>query len=276
MRTTSARCTLKVITWSMWPKSRIAILFLILVSNSTSTPRLPLAQRDLTGSPSSEVGYSQEGGSMNNPSLYAHKPIRTAITALALVLILTFLMARLPDAAEAAAGDLDPTFGGDDTVTTDIKERLLPVTLLGGSGTIVTAVVLGHGYGNGNLVTISGASPAEYNGTFPITVATVDSFTYQLSSPVTSTPATGSIFAQRTGALDRAGSIALQPDGKILVGGGTNFRAEAPEDLSLVRYNPDGSLDPSFGNGGIASVRNGGNAISVLVQADGKIVVGAT
>jgi uncharacterized delta-60 repeat protein len=47
---------------------------------------------------------------------------------------------------------------------------------------------------------------------------------------------------------DFAAGVALQPDGKILVVG--NSGAPGPRDFALVRYNTDGSLDSRFGNGG--------------------------
>ncbi|MFN7629125.1 MAG: hypothetical protein ACK5PZ_20040, partial [Pirellula sp.] len=54
---------------------------------------------------------------------------------------------------------------------------------------------------------------------------------------------------------DQAGSITLQADGKIVVGGyamiGTN------NDFALVRYNADGTLDTSFGSSGIVTTAIG-------------------
>ena len=65
-----------------------------------------------------------------------------------------------------------------------------------------------------------------------------------------------------------AGAMALQPDGKIVAAGFSipNF--------ALVRYNPDGSLDPAFGAGGKVTTDFGGfdSAVAVAVQPDGKIV----
>jgi uncharacterized delta-60 repeat protein len=53
-----------------------------------------------------------------------------------------------------------------------------------------------------------------------------------------------------------ASSVLIQPDGKILVGGsdyaGTK-NAAPPQVFAVVRYNTDGSLDTSFGSGGIAT-----------------------
>jgi uncharacterized delta-60 repeat protein len=51
-----------------------------------------------------------------------------------------------------------------------------------------------------------------------------------------------------TGA-DKAYAIVLQPDGKIVVGGESSTTSTGV-DFALARYNPDGSLDTSFGEGG--------------------------
>ena len=71
---------------------------------------------------------------------------------------------------------------------------------------------------------------------------------------------------------DAAKALAIQPDGKILVGGDTGNGS------ALVRYHSDGSLDTTFGNGGVvvdgfgSGSRRGGKDIAI--QDDGKIVVG--
>jgi uncharacterized delta-60 repeat protein len=65
---------------------------------------------------------------------------------------------------------------------------------------------------------------------------------------------------------EAASSIAIQPDGKIVVAGGS-FGS-----FALVRYNTDGSLDTSFGTGGEAFARVNGEAAGVALQADGEIV----
>ena len=73
---------------------------------------------------------------------------------------------------------------------------------------------------------------------------------------------------------DWATSLALQPDGKILAAGamwnGTDW------DWAIVRYDPDGSLDGSFGAGGILVADLQGTddwTSAVAVQPNGKIVV---
>ena len=74
--------------------------------------------------------------------------------------------------------------------------------------------------------------------------------------------------------LDSAGeawgsSVAVQPDGKIVVGGGLN--SPNPDGLLVARLLDNGSLDPGFGTSGTV-VSHGGWANSVALQADGKIV----
>jgi hypothetical protein len=64
---------------------------------------------------------------------------------------------------------------------------------LTGSGTTATCVLNSHGYGNGQVVTIAGATPSVYNGTFTVTVINSNTFRYTTLSAITSSPATGTI-----------------------------------------------------------------------------------
>src|SRR5262245_45304764 len=50
--------------------------------------------------------------------------------------------------------------------------------------------------------------------------------------------------------IDGATAIALQADGKIVTAGFTTVADTFDLILAFVRYNPDGSLDPTFGTGG--------------------------
>jgi uncharacterized delta-60 repeat protein len=84
----------------------------------------------------------------------------------------------------------------------------------------------------------------------------------------------------RTGIGLNAGGldVAIQPDGKLLVAGVT-FVDEAnlaSHDFALVRYDSDGSLDASFGNGGKVATDFGAYEIAyaIAVQPNGKIVIG--
>lgn len=74
---------------------------------------------------------------------------------------------------------------------------------------------------------------------------------------------------------DFAKDIAIQADGKILVAGRGNFNFN--NQLILLRFNLDGTLDNSFSGDGIANVQFGNNSLSyaeeLVIQPDGKIVV---
>lgn len=68
---------------------------------------------------------------------------------------------------------------------------------------------------------------------------------------------------------DGFSSIVIQPDGKIIAGG------RVQPDFLLVRVNLDGSIDSSFGNGGVVRTNNIGFVDEVrdmLVLPDGKII----
>jgi uncharacterized delta-60 repeat protein len=73
------------------------------------------------------------------------------------------------------------------------------------------------------------------------------------------------------GRYDAAAGVALQGDGRIVAVGRT-FGGGA--DFALARYNPDGSLDPSFSGDGRQTTDFGGGdfADGVALQGDGKIV----
>jgi uncharacterized delta-60 repeat protein len=98
----------------------------------------------------------------------------------------------------------------------------------------------------------------------------------------------GRVQIDPSGAADGVRGIALEPDGKIVVGG---FIGEAHGlqslldpvigDFGLARLNPDGSLDATFGTGGVERTDfagGGDGARAVATAASGKVVLagGAT
>jgi uncharacterized delta-60 repeat protein len=76
---------------------------------------------------------------------------------------------------------------------------------------------------------------------------------------------------------DTATAVAVQPDGKI-VAAGFSSPPGGTRRFALVRYEADGALDPSFGDGGIVTTRLGADsaAQAVAIEPDGKIVVAGT
>src|SRR5262249_43445876 len=75
-------------------------------------------------------------------------------------------------------------------------------------------------------------------------------------------------------------SVALQLDGKIVGAGEVAPDCVAHNDFLLIRCNPDGSLDPSFGFGGVVRTQLSRNSrmdsfdeiVRVFVRSDGKIL----
>jgi uncharacterized delta-60 repeat protein len=74
--------------------------------------------------------------------------------------------------------------------------------------------------------------------------------------------------------LEDANDVAVQPDGKIVVAADVSGPLGEREWV-VVRYLPDGLLDPGFGNGGgtVVGMRAQGVARALALQRDGKIVV---
>ncbi len=69
--------------------------------------------------------------------------------------------------------------------------------------------------------------------------------------------------------------MVLQPDGKLVMTGA--IYNTIGNDVLLVRYNENGTFDSSFGTNGITVTKlcdEGDGGTTILVQPDGKIVVG--
>ena len=76
------------------------------------------------------------------------------------------------------------------------------------------------------------------------------------------------------GSYDTGYGLALQPDGKMIVVGSTY---DDVDHFAVARINSDGSLDSSFGSDGKVVTRFGSvgsTATSVVIQPNGKIIVG--
>ncbi|MEO8071917.1 MAG: FG-GAP-like repeat-containing protein [Acidobacteriota bacterium] len=74
-------------------------------------------------------------------------------------------------------------------------------------------------------------------------------------------------------------ALVLQSDGKIVAAGfnGAAIAPQIPSDFVLVRYNSNGSLDSTFGTGGIVITDFNNDvdfASSLVIQPDGKMIAG--
>jgi uncharacterized delta-60 repeat protein len=151
-------------------------------------------------------------------------------------------------------GTLDTTFDSDGKVTTAI-----------GSGTDVAYSVALQSDGK---IVVAGYSNNGSNFDFALVRYNTD------GSLDTSFDSDGKVTTDIGGSDDRAFSVAIQSDGKIVVAGFSNNVSNV--DFTLVRYNTDGTLDTSFDSDGKVTTAIGSAsdfARSVAIQSDGKIVV---
>ena len=91
--------------------------------------------------------------------------------------------------------------------------------------------------------------------------------------------ASGGVGVADLGPFSVANGIALESDGKIVVGGSARDPSLQPTLLMAARFNPSGSLDGSFASGGkfVQQYAGSGGAYSaanaVALQPDGKVVL---
>lgn len=157
--------------------------------------------------------------------------------------------------ADASPGELDVTFGIGGAIRTNI----------GGTYDWAYAVALQP---DGRILA---AGVSEAGGTYDFALAR-----YTSTKDLDPTFGDGGIvLTDFGGGYDWAYAIALQDDGKIVAGGVSS--ATGSKDLALARYNPDGSLDRSFADGGrlVHGLRPLTSDIihGLAIQPDGKIVV---
>jgi uncharacterized delta-60 repeat protein len=88
-----------------------------------------------------------------------------------------------------------------------------------------------------------------------------------LTNPLDTTFGSGGVDQNDLGSSgEEAQDTVIQPDGKILVAGGPGFL--------VARYNTNGTLDTSFGTGGVVSITGIDSAYSIALQSNGQILVG--
>jgi uncharacterized delta-60 repeat protein len=75
--------------------------------------------------------------------------------------------------------------------------------------------------------------------------------------------------------LDVAFAVTIRNDGRILAAGETSAYAQGPSHCAVSRYNPGGTLDTTFGQGGLVTASAGTecSATGVVARADGRSVV---
>src|SRR5207253_2915603 len=180
-----------------------------------------------------------------------------ALVAMAMMQSL-FLAMQL---AQAGDGDLGRTFGTGGTVMTDLNRStdLANAVAIQSDGKLV---VVGQTYKNNDYSTEDFAV-TRYN-----TDGTLDNTFGRGGKVRTDFPGLAAV----------SSAVVIQPDGKIVVAGGAFPQFTFAGNFEVVRYNPNGSLDRSFGNGGIVTTTfpEGSYAFDVALQPDGKIVAAGT
>ena len=87
----------------------------------------------------------------------------------------------------------------------------------------------------------------------------------------------GTVFTDLSGSNDEGRDAVLQPDGKIVVTAITPLGDQGFVQFAVVRYLPDGAMDPGFGSGGVALASFGDlYAVpeAVTLQPNGSIIAG--
>ena len=166
--------------------------------------------------------------------------------------------------AAAAPGDLDASFGDAGLVDSDFAGVAYGMTLQS-DGKIVTAGGWGWGYYS--------------DSSFALARFNTD------GQPDASFGEGGALLTTFDHGPAAAYAVAIQADGKIVAAGTTGtssvhsplHSAQVGDRFALARYETDGTLDASFGSGGVVSTGfgsgdGGAAAFGVAIQADGKIV----
>ena len=151
-------------------------------------------------------------------------------------------------------GELDPTFG---------------------QGGITTASLYSQGSSEINSIAIQddGKTLAAGYTTINETFFRFSIVRYNTDGTLDNTFGTNGIVNTNIGDIGFANSIALQSDEKIIVAGTALINGE--NKFAVVRYNPNGALDNSFGDNGIVLTpigTSGATLTSTKVQQDGKIL----
>lgn len=160
-------------------------------------------------------------------------------------------------------GTLDSTFGGGDGIVTTAVAPGTRVDAVTGVAIQADGRIVAGGQANMG----SGAGGVDFAFARYNSDGTLDT-TFGGDGIVTTSVAPGDGF-------DTAWEFALQQDGKI-VGAGNAVDADG-SDAALARYNPDGTLDLSFGGDGIVTAHLGpfdDDVWTVAIDAAGRIVIG--
>ncbi len=200
------------------------------------------------------------GGSSYAPERFVQRDQMASFLARVLDLLVEDGLAEPP---ASRAGDVDPSFGDRGMTSLPFGTAYAEANdvAVGPDGTVVLA-----GFSSGD---------DDQNPTTHVAVA-------RLLADGTPDPAfdeDGRVVTAVGEGYATADSVVVQPDGKVVVGGSVQpTPGDLDSDFLIVRYNPDGSLDTSFGGDGLvmSSYRSPAYATELVLQPDGKLLVGGS
>ncbi len=156
--------------------------------------------------------------------------------------------------AIAAPGDLDPTFGGDGIVLTDIGNGTGTIDVLHAIAVQPDGMIVAVGDSQNNFAVARYVTDGDLDPTFG---------------------GDGTVVTPIGVSDDEAFGVAIQSDDKVVVVG-RSIQNNLGYDFAVARYETDGDLDPTFGGGDglVTTALHLGDdyAIDVAVQPDGGIV----
>jgi len=219
--------------------------------------------------------------------------------ALQAFLVTLFIVCTFPLFATAASGSLDPTFGiggverfydswgqsirvqpdGKLVVLGAGLRRLLPNGQPDPSFGINGTASVPAGYGTGFSAKIQPDGKIVVVGVYRVHPSTGEFAVWRYNpdgTPDTLFGSAGVILTNFRNTSDTAASVTLQTDGKLVVVGSAGDGDSLGSSVAVARFAVNGSLDPTFGNGGKVLTNltaTHDEATGVVVQPDGNIVV---
>jgi len=168
-----------------------------------------------------------------------------------------FLLARFN-----ADGSLDQAFGTNGSVETTFGDQ-----------TAVAKAIVVQADGKIIMVGVTGVGPYSELNDFALA-------RYNFDGSLDQSFGSGGTVKTHFPGVDNTGSsatsVALQPDGKLVVGGYCKKNDRTPHQFALARYNSNGTLDFTFGQAGKVMTKMGlGDAYSfgIALQSNGRIVL---
>jgi uncharacterized delta-60 repeat protein len=206
------------------------------------------------------------GGKVNTDFGDSASGISVAIQSDGKIVVAGFAGSSTPDVAVArynSDGSLDSTFGSGGKVTTDFGDSDIGTSVaIQSDGKIVVAGFTFTGFigsGAGDFIVARYQTDGSLDSTFG-----------------TGGKVTTDFVGDESGEGVPGVSVSIQGNGRIVVAGtSTVLGSGTGADFALARYHADGSLDSTFGTGGMVITNFGGadTGYAVAAQSDGRIAM---